>query len=52
MKQQMLANQIDIKYPVTWNTLGEYMNTLQQKGISCNIASLRWRWHYSSICDR
>ncbi len=39
MKKQLQANEIDIKYPVTWNTLGEYMNTLQQKGISCNIAS-------------
>ncbi|HYJ64073.1 MAG TPA: amidohydrolase family protein, partial [Parafilimonas sp.] len=32
-------NQGDIKYNVTWNTLGEYMNTLEHKGISCNIAS-------------
>ncbi|HYM95439.1 MAG TPA: D-aminoacylase [Chitinophagaceae bacterium] len=39
MKQQMQNGQSDIKYPVTWNTLGEYMNTLQKKGISCNIAS-------------
>lgn len=39
MKQQMQKNESDIKYPVTWNTLGEYMNTLEEKGISCNIAS-------------
>lgn len=39
MKDQMQKNEGDIKYPVTWNTLGEYMNTLEQKGISCNIAS-------------
>lgn len=39
MKDQMQKNEGDIKYPVTWNTLGEYMNTLEHKGISCNIAS-------------
>jgi N-acyl-D-amino-acid deacylase len=39
MKEQMRDNQTDIHYPVTWSTLGEYMNTLQQKGVSCNIAS-------------
>lgn len=39
MKQQMQKNEGDIKYPVSWNTLGQYMNTLEQKGISCNIAS-------------
>jgi N-acyl-D-amino-acid deacylase len=39
MKQQFQDGQGDIKYKVTWNTLGEYMNTLGHKGISCNIAS-------------
>jgi N-acyl-D-amino-acid deacylase len=39
MKKQMADGQRDIKYPVTWNTLGEYMNWLEKKGISCNIAS-------------
>src|SRR5678809_794140 len=39
MKDQMQKNEGDIKYPVTWNTLGEYMTTLEHKGISCNIAS-------------
>ncbi len=39
MKNQFQKNQGDIKYNVTWNTLGEYMNTLVHKGISCNIAS-------------
>lgn len=39
MKEQAQKGQGDIKYPVTWNTLGEYMNTLEKKGISCNIAS-------------
>jgi N-acyl-D-amino-acid deacylase len=39
MKQQQEGNQGDIKYKVEWNTLGEYMNFLEKKGISCNIAS-------------
>jgi N-acyl-D-amino-acid deacylase len=29
----------DIKYPVTWNTLGGYLDTVQTRGISPNIAS-------------
>ena len=39
MKQQLQDAQGDIKYNVEWNTLGEYMNFLEKKGISCNIAS-------------
>ena len=39
MKKQLQQGQGDIKYTVNWNTLGEYMHSLQKKGISCNIAS-------------
>ena len=39
MKDQFQRGQGDIKYNVTWSTLGEYMNTLEHKGISCNVAS-------------
>jgi N-acyl-D-amino-acid deacylase len=39
MKQQLQDGQGDIKYKVEWNSLGEYMNYLEKKGISCNIAS-------------
>ncbi|MES1213970.1 MAG: D-aminoacylase [Bacteroidota bacterium] len=39
MKQQQQGGQGDIKYKVEWNTLGEYMNFLEKKGISPNIAS-------------
>jgi N-acyl-D-amino-acid deacylase len=39
MKQQWQDGQGDIKYKVEWNTLGEYMNFLEKKGVSCNIAS-------------
>lgn len=39
MKEQLQKGQGDIKYNVNWNTLGEYMNTLEHKDIACNIAS-------------
>ena len=39
MKDQMQKGQTNIKYNVEWNTLGEYLNWLEKKGISCNIAS-------------
>ncbi len=39
MKKQMQEGQGDIKFKVEWNTLGEYMRYLENKGISCNIAS-------------
>jgi N-acyl-D-amino-acid deacylase len=39
MKNEMEKGQADIKYKVEWNTLGEYLNWLEKKGISCNVAS-------------
>jgi len=39
MKEKQEKNEGDIKYKVEWNTLGEYMNFLEKKGISPNIAS-------------
>ncbi len=39
MKEQMQKGQTDIKYNVSWNTLGGYLNFLEKKGISCNVAS-------------
>ena len=39
MKEQLKKGQTDIKYNVEWNTLGEYLNWLEKKGISCNVAS-------------
>src|SRR5690349_20540198 len=39
MKKQMEKYQTDIKYKVNWTTLGEYLNYLQQKGVSSNVAS-------------
>lgn len=39
MKREMLERQTDIKYDVTWTTLAEYLNTLERRGVSCNVAS-------------
>jgi N-acyl-D-amino-acid deacylase len=39
MREELQRNQADIKYPVSWNTLGEYLQHLEQKGISTNVAS-------------
>jgi N-acyl-D-amino-acid deacylase len=39
MARLMAARQDDIKYPVTWTTLGQYLDTVQRRGISPNVAS-------------
>ena len=39
MQKEMEQYQTAIKYKVQWNTLGEYLNYLQHKGVSCNVAS-------------
>ena len=39
MKEQQQNSQGDIKYKIAWNTLGEYLNYLEKKGISCNVSS-------------
>jgi len=39
MQGLMVEREEDIKYPVTWTTLGEYLETLERRGISPNVAS-------------
>ncbi len=39
MKKESLEQQGDITYPITWTTLGEYFDFLQQHGIATNVAS-------------
>jgi len=39
MKELQVKRQSDVKYPVTWSSLGEYLDTLQRHGISPNVAS-------------
>ena len=39
MKKDWIEAQSDIKYEIPWNTLGEYLQYLENKGVSTNIAS-------------
>ncbi len=39
MKNEMKEEQDDIRYDVSWNSLGEYLAFLENKGISTNVAS-------------
>lgn len=39
MKTEMKASQGDLKYEIEWTTLGEYLEYLEKKGVSTNIAS-------------
>ncbi|ALW84064.1 aminoacylase [Hymenobacter sedentarius] len=38
-KKQLERGQADIKYPIAWTSLGEYLTYLEKKGVSCNVAS-------------
>ncbi len=39
MRQNMLANQRDIRYDIPWTTLGQYLEHLERRGVSPNVAS-------------
>jgi N-acyl-D-amino-acid deacylase len=39
MKRHDIERQGDIKYPIEWTSLGEYLEYLQRKGVSPNVAS-------------
>ena len=39
MKAAMKAGQSTLKYDIEWSTLGEYLEYLEKKGVSTNIAS-------------
>jgi N-acyl-D-amino-acid deacylase len=39
MKRQALAHQGDIKYPIEWTTLADYLKYLERRGVSQNVAS-------------
>lgn len=39
MKQQMRERQGDIRFDVSWTTLGEYLEHLEARGVSINVAS-------------
>lgn len=39
MKADALKQQGDIKYPIEWTTLGEYLEYLEKRGVTPNVAS-------------
>jgi len=39
MQKYFQSRQRDIKFPITWTTLAQGLDTLQHHGISCNVAS-------------
>jgi N-acyl-D-amino-acid deacylase len=39
MKKEAVEQQADVKYDITWTTLGEYLDQLVARGITPNIAS-------------
>ncbi len=39
LKTNMINNQAEINYKVSWNTLGEYLQFLEDKGVATNVAS-------------
>lgn len=39
MKQEMLDSQADIRYEIEWTTLAEYLEFLERRGVSPNVAS-------------
>src|SRR5881394_875529 len=39
VREHLLRDQTDIKYDIAWNTLAEYLQYLEKRGVSCNVAS-------------
>ena len=39
MKRRRLAAQGDVKFPIEWTTLAEYLRHLEKRGVACNVAS-------------
>src|SRR5437867_11452758 len=39
VREDMIRQQTDIKYDIKWNTLAEYLQYLERRGVSCNVAS-------------
>jgi N-acyl-D-amino-acid deacylase len=39
MKADAKTSQGDVKFDVTWTTLAEYLEHLEKRGVSCNVAS-------------
>jgi N-acyl-D-amino-acid deacylase len=39
MKEELIQRQTDIRYDVEWTSLAEYLEYLEQRGVSANVAS-------------
>src|SRR6266850_4895579 len=39
VREYKIREQTDIKYDITWNTLAEYLQYLEKRGVSCSVAS-------------
>ena len=39
IREHILREQADIKYDIKWSTLAEYLQYLEKRGVSCNVAS-------------
>lgn len=39
VRRQLVDDQVDIRFDVTWTTLAEYLDLLERKGIAPNVAS-------------
>src|SRR5947209_8285264 len=39
VREHQIREQTDIKYDITWKTLAEYLQMMEKRGISCNLAS-------------
>src|SRR3981081_4258685 len=39
VREHKIREQTDIKYDIAWNTLAEYLQYLEKRGVSCNVAS-------------
>jgi N-acyl-D-amino-acid deacylase len=39
VREHKIREQVDIKYEIKWNTLAEYLQYLEKRGVSCNVAS-------------
>ncbi|MFL6499936.1 MAG: amidohydrolase family protein [Candidatus Udaeobacter sp.] len=39
VREHKIREQTDIKYDIPWNTLAQYLQYLEKRGVSCNVAS-------------
>jgi N-acyl-D-amino-acid deacylase len=39
VRLEMIKRQGDIRYPITWDSLGGFLETLARRGVACNVAS-------------